>query len=397
MNILATYDASQAGQLTPFVQPLDTLGKPATDPSILTGTDAAGSGTSLAWTGDRFGISWADRRDGNYEIYFALLDPTGKKMAPGDERITISKGFSIYPSLVWTGQQFVVVWQEEKSSGDFKLQGQRLDLDGRLIGDIATLTTGSADEQGPTLASGKTELGLVWVHRTTTSQSISFQPFNFDLTGITASPQPVTLTKPAMTAAAPLVAYDKKNDRYVASFYDAAPTGRTVYGAVVAKDATVVVPATNIAQSTAQSRDPSLLALGDRVLFVYADNRDGNQGYELYAHTLSADLSLDISRRPASRTRPATASRRSSRSRPTAPCSSSSATTAARRRRYSRRACSASCRRESTGFLANSRAFARPVEVTVEFPNDNPDALGARGSRSPEPMAVAVAVDNDWR
>jgi hypothetical protein len=294
VNILATYDASQSGQLTPFLQPLDALGQPATDPTILTGTDAAGSGQSLAWTGDRFGVSWADRRDGNFEIYFALLDPTGKKMAPGDERITISKGFSIYPSLVWTGQQFVVVWQEEKSSGDFKLQGQRLDLDGRLVGDIATLTTGSADEQGPTLASGKTELGLVWVHRTTTAQSVSFQPFNFDLTGIASAAQPVTLTKPAMSAAGPLVAYDKKNDRYIASFYDSAPTGRTVYGAVVGKTATIVVPATNIAQSPAQSRDPALLALGDRVLFVYADNRDANQGYELYAHTLSADLSLDI-------------------------------------------------------------------------------------------------------
>jgi hypothetical protein len=293
VNLMSTYDASTAGQLTPFLQPLDALGKPAVDPSILTGTDAAGSGTSVVWTGDRFGISWSDRRDGNYEIYFALLDPTGKKMAPGDERITISQGFSIYPSLVWTGQQFVIAWQEEKSSGDFKLQAQRLDIDGRLIGNIASLTAGNADEQGPTLVAGKTELGLVWVHRTTTVQSIVFQPFNFDLTGLASSPQPITLTKPAMSAADPMLAYDRKNDRYVAAFYDASPTSRTVYGTVVSKSA-VVVPATNISQSPAQSRDPALLALGDRVLFVYSDDRDQNSGYELYAHTLSADLSTEL-------------------------------------------------------------------------------------------------------
>jgi len=293
VNLMSTYDASQSGQLTPFLQPLDALGKPALDPSILTGTDAAGSGTSLAWTGDRFGISWSDRRDGNYEIYFALLDATGKKMAPGDERITVSQGFSIYPSLVWTGLEFVIAWQEEKSSGDFKLQAQRLGIDGRLVGNIATLTAGNADEQGPTLVSGKTELGLVWVHRTDTLQSITFQPFNFDLTGLASSPQPITLTKPAMSAADPMLAYDKKNDRYIAAFYDASPTNRTVYGTVVSKTG-VVVPATDIAQSPAQSRDPALLALGDRVLFVYADDRDKNSGYELYAHTLSADLSTDI-------------------------------------------------------------------------------------------------------
>src|SRR5262249_53667076 len=51
VSLMSTYDASQSGQLTPFIQPLDALGKPAVDPSILTGTDAAGSGTSLAWTG----------------------------------------------------------------------------------------------------------------------------------------------------------------------------------------------------------------------------------------------------------------------------------------------------------------------------------------------------------
>jgi hypothetical protein len=293
VNLLATYDASQAGQLTPFVQPLDALGKPATDPFILTGTDAAGSGTSLAWTGDRFGISWSDRRDGNYEIYFATLDATGKKMSPGDERITISQGFSIYPSLVWTGQEFVIAWQEEKSNGDFKLQAQRLDINGRLIGNIATLTAGNANEQGPALAAGKTELGLVWVHETPTSQAITFQPFNFDLTGLASSPQPMTLTKPAMSAASPVIAYDKKNDRYVTAFYDASPTDRSVYGAIASKSA-IVVPATNIAESPAQSRDPTLLALGDRVLFVYADDRDQNNGYELYARTLSADLSTDL-------------------------------------------------------------------------------------------------------
>jgi hypothetical protein len=215
------------------------------------------------------------------------------KMGSPSAGAPVSSGFSIYPSIVWTGQEFVIAWQEEKSSGDFKLQAQRLDIDGRLIGNIATLTVGNADDQGPALVAGKTELGLVWVHRTQSLQSITFQPFAFDLTGLASAPQPITLTKPAMSAADPLIAYDKKNDRYVAAFYDAAPTGRTVYGAVASKNG-VVVPATNIAQSPTQSRDPALLALGDRVLFVYADNRDQNSGYELYARTLSADLSTDI-------------------------------------------------------------------------------------------------------
>ncbi|HEY1956477.1 MAG TPA: putative metal-binding motif-containing protein [Polyangiaceae bacterium] len=292
VDILASYDGTLGGQLSPFLQPLDGTGKPTIDPFVLTGSDAAGSGTSVAWTGDRFGIAWSDRRDGNYEIYFALLDPTGKKMAPGDERITVSDGYSLYPSLVWTGQGFALVWQEERSNGDFKLQGQRLDLEGRLVGNIMTLTSGATDDQGPSLAAGRTELGLVWVQQKSTSQAIVFQTFGFDLTG--AAPSPVTLTTPSMDGEGSSLVYDKKNDRYISSFFDASPAKRVVYGTVIGKDAKVIVPPTDVGKSPAQERDVSLLALGDRVLFVYADDRDQNSGYELYAHTLSADLSTEL-------------------------------------------------------------------------------------------------------
>lgn len=295
VRILATYDATLAGQLSPFIQPLDGTGQPAVAPSVLTGTDAAGSGTSVAWTGDRYGIAWSDRRDGNYEVYFALLDPTGKKMAPGDERITVSDGFSLYPSLVWTGQEFAMVWQEERGNGDFRLEGQRIGLDGHLIGNIASITSGASDDQGPSLAAGRTELGLVWVRHTGPSQSILFQPFNFDLTGIASAAGPVALTTPGMDGESSSVRYDKKNDRYVATFFDATPVKRTVYGVVVGKDSKLVVPATDVGKSPSQTRDPTLVTLGDRVLFLYADDRDQNGGYELYAHTMAADLSSELS------------------------------------------------------------------------------------------------------
>ncbi len=294
LQILATYGASSQGQFQPYLQPLDQSGKVVVAPSALTGTVAAGSNTSTAWTGDRFGIAWSDRRDGNFEIYFALLDPSSKKMAPGDERITVSDGFSLFPSVVWTGQQFVIAWQEQKSDGTFMLQAQRLDLDGHLVGNIATLTTGNFDDQGPSLTSGSSELALTWVRHADTTQSIMFEPVAFDLTGLPKTPQPIALTTPAMQGAGPIVRYDHKNDRYAVAFYDAAPTKRVVYSAIVAKDETVVTPATDIAQSPAQSRDPSIFAFGDRVLFVFADDRDQNSGYELYAREMSADLMTEL-------------------------------------------------------------------------------------------------------
>ena len=294
LEILATYGGLSSSQFSPWVQPMDQTGKPSASPYVLTGTVAAGSDTSLAWTGDRFGVAWSDRRNGAFDIYFALLDPTGKKMAPGDERITITDGFSLYPSLVWTGQEFAMVWQEQRTDGSFMLQAQRVGLDGHLVGNIVTLTTGPFDDQGPDLAAGTTELAVTWVRKSSaTQQDTVLQTFGLDFSP-TALTKPVTLTMPGMTAAAPSVRYDKKNDRYGVSFYDDSPTKRVIYGTILGKDGSIVTPLVNIAESPSQARDPSMFAFGDRILFVYADDRDQNDGYELYTREMSADLTKEL-------------------------------------------------------------------------------------------------------
>jgi len=292
-GLLSTYGASLTGQYSPYVQPMDGAGQPNASAALLTGTVALGSNTTSVWTGDRFGMAWSDRRDGNYEIYFSLFDPTGKKMAPGDERITVSKGFSLFPSIAWTGQEFVIVWQEETSSADFKIQGQRLDLQGRLICNIATMTTGAHDDQGAVIAAGRTGLGLSWVRQDNLAQTVVFQPFAFDLTATAA--QPTTVTTPAIDGNAPRIAYDRKNDRYVLAFFDPSPSKRVVYGAIAGPNGGMVVPAKDVSQTPLQARDAAIFAFGDRVLFVYADNRDQNSGYELYEHELSADLGSELS------------------------------------------------------------------------------------------------------
>src|SRR6185312_12176464 len=115
---------------------------------------------------------------------------------------------------------------------------------------------------------GRTELGLVWVRRVSTSQSIVFEPFGFDLTGVAGVSQPLTLTTPAMDGEGSSLVYDKKNDRYVAAFFDASPSKRVVYGTVIGKDAKIVVPPTDVGKSPAQTRDVAVVALGDRNLFV---------------------------------------------------------------------------------------------------------------------------------
>lgn len=283
--LLAGYSASRNGQFSPEDRLLDSSGKPTTPPFRLTKVDASGSNASAVWTGDRWGVVWSDRRDGNYEIYFAALDAQGQKLSPGDERITVSRGFSLYPRIAWTGREFVFVWQEEIENVRFKVQGQRVALDGTLDGDIAELTPGGIGDQGPSIASGRKELGIAWVRGDTTDHRVMFQTLDF---AMKAKAPAVNVTPGSIQGDYPEVAFNRTS--YVLGFSDPRAGKRAVFAAVASTDGTLVVPPTTIALPGANQRDVSLLALGDRVVFVYSDDRDANKGYELYARTLWSDL-----------------------------------------------------------------------------------------------------------
>ncbi|MBW2458403.1 MAG: hypothetical protein JRI68_28130, partial [Deltaproteobacteria bacterium] len=70
-----------------------------------------------------------------------------------------------------------------------------------------------------------------------------------------------------------------------------ATSATALYAASVSEDGDILQPATAITSpGTHHSRYPSLLPLGDRALLVYADDRDNNDGYELYTRMITSDL-----------------------------------------------------------------------------------------------------------
>ena len=72
---------------------------------------------SLAWADSGFGVSWQDRRDDNFEIYFARVSASGQKLGE-DLRVTTDPAASGYPSLVWTGSAFGVNWDDSRHGND---------------------------------------------------------------------------------------------------------------------------------------------------------------------------------------------------------------------------------------------------------------------------------------
>jgi len=129
-------------------------------------TEAAGESYlgSLVWTGTEYGLAWQDQRDGNYEIYFARLAADGTKIG-SDVRIT-NDGASAFtsetPSMVWTGSEYGVAWSDNRS-GTYEIYFARISAAGVKIGsDTAITTLDGVQSNAPSLAWLGSEYGLAW-------------------------------------------------------------------------------------------------------------------------------------------------------------------------------------------------------------------------------------------
>lgn len=96
----------------------ETVAQACVIPDTRVTDDPADSVTpSLVWNGTGFGVAWSDKRDGNDEIYFALLDDAGQKLG-SDVRVTTQAASSSLPSLVWNGNGYGIAWRDNRDGND---------------------------------------------------------------------------------------------------------------------------------------------------------------------------------------------------------------------------------------------------------------------------------------
>jgi len=284
----AAYTISDQGQgFAMRLSTLESTGVPLGPAQPIVFQNGDNAGGPLVWIGDRYGIAWQDRRSGDYEIYFTLLDGNGAKVLP-DTRLSNADGFSVNVSLGWTGGEFIVAWQDERD-GLFDVFAQRVSIDGAPIGSNVKLTQAfNVGNEAPQMAAGLSSIGVTWAPGDALQHFIQFQVFNQDLSPRSES---ITLTNGSSDAVYPTVVWNQ--DRYVIAWYDKTANPKAIYGAVVSEDGAVLVSPKAISKpGSFRSRYPSLKPLGDRVLLVWSDDRDQNDGYELY--TVMLDQKLDF-------------------------------------------------------------------------------------------------------
>ncbi len=273
-----------------YVSMLDATGKTITPPgeSLFTAVNADASGGPVVWIGDRFGVAWQDRRTGDYEVFFSILGEDGKKKF-ADIKLTEAPGFSVNTALAWNKNEFIVVWQDDRNN-IFDLYAQRVSPDAVPIGGNIQLTTATETGLGnesPSIAVGAKGVGISWFVGDALNKLVQFQVFSPDLSS-TLTP-PIQLTDGSTKTRGPTVVWNQ--DRYVISWFDIDAASKAIYATAVDENGVIIVPTKAISNpGPFRSRYPYLRPLGDRLLAVYSDDRDQNDGYELYSRMISSGL-----------------------------------------------------------------------------------------------------------
>jgi hypothetical protein len=291
MRYAASFWGYEMGKARVYFAAMDRDGTRREAQRAVTTTPNDAFGAAVAWTGNVLGAVWQDRRDagGGYEIYFNRLTPDGERLGP-DLRITNAPGFSINPTIAWTGEEFILAWQDERDSvgsGGYEIYAQRVDEQGRLILPNQRITRDRANSEAPSLAVGERGLGIAWLDgRGGGTRGIWFAPYARDL----SRQGPDQRVSPAgFNAIGANIVWNR--DRWVIAWFDddESSADREVWGALRDPAGLAVGPPRRLTMDGGFSRYPQLLPLGDRVLLVWADDRVGAQ-YSLFARTLDANL-----------------------------------------------------------------------------------------------------------
>ncbi len=234
----------------------------------------------IVWTGRAFASAWEDRRDRDYEIYFNRLDSEGNKLGP-DLRISDAIDFSLNPDLTYTGDEYIVLW-DDRRSGAFHVYGQRVSRDGELLGGNVDLTPEQRASESPSVTTGTTTLGFSFNAEFDEGRRIVFRSVNLDLTQLGES---VVLSGAGGVGAGIIF----MRDRYIVSWseYDAFP-GDAIWAAALSESGDLLTAPQRITPPAEFARSYSMVDLGDRLMVFWGSYQDGS--YDVMSQLLDVNL-----------------------------------------------------------------------------------------------------------
>jgi hypothetical protein len=272
-----------------YLRGFSTYGGEVFPETLLTDVNVLSFGAALEWSGNAFGAAWTDpRQDGNYEVYFARFDSGGGKLGP-DLRVTNAPNFSVHPDMVYDSGRFLMVWDDRRTNIDVDeaiVFGQAVDTNGNLVGENVPLSPAGIVSEYPEIAVSDRRVGVVYSALEPASGGVylGFGSFdkNFGNAGGFVELGDGTVQGPRIAGL---------RDRFVVSWhlYGTEP-GTAIMAAVLSDTGEILVPPQPVTFGSSLVRSHTTVSLGDRLVMVWSDYRDGN--FELYAQVLGTSLEV---------------------------------------------------------------------------------------------------------
>ena len=258
------------------------------DPAAASSGAATDFDATIAWTGQQYGVTWSDWRSGyTREIYFARLDASGNKIG-ADAQISFSSDEAGYPSIVWTGSEYGVVWEDYRLSGG-GIYFAGIDSDGNRVGDDV-LVSGTYSSFyfyiEPSLVWTGHRYGVAWSDETSGNFDVYFALL--DAQGNKIGDDLPVRDSTGRAYLGDLV-WNGQEFAVVWSDYRGGsyPDEIEVYFARIAADGTLLGSEVRVTEAGGRSQDPSLAWTGSEWGVTWTDNRDGGV-YEVYFTRLDA-------------------------------------------------------------------------------------------------------------
>lgn len=235
----------------------------------------------LVWTGSVYGTVWEDRRVRSYDLYFNRLDINGRKMH-ADVRLTWSAGFSIQPSLVYDGNEWLLAYADDSDTRSFSIYAQRISKDAEVVGEPQALTPWMIDAWQPRLSKNSDGFGLFYYSKT--DDSVMYLALDAQL-------QPELEAVPIDYVDADDASIRWNGDRYIIAWATKTSTvGDSIWAMAVDSRGQRIVAPRPITAGAGMARSPSIVGMGNRFVLLWADDRFTPDSFELSMQTFDNSL-----------------------------------------------------------------------------------------------------------
>ncbi|MEO0071632.1 MAG: hypothetical protein ABIK39_06070, partial [candidate division WOR-3 bacterium] len=244
---------------------------------------------AVAFDGTNYLLVWQDNRSSSeFDIYGALVTPDGVVLQPGGIAISTAAFVQFSPAVAFDGTNYLVVWQDSRSGNSSDIYCARVTPDGVLLDpDGIPITTAENSQLAPTVAFDGTNYLVVWQDQRNGETS--------DIYGARVTPNGVVLDTAGIAISTavnqqefPVVAFDGTN--YLVAWQDnRSGNNLDIYGTRVTQEG-IVLDTTGIPISTAVDKQefPAVSFDGTNYLIVWQDSRSGGR-YDIYGARVTQD------------------------------------------------------------------------------------------------------------